>query len=403
MARRRALSAREVDALMSKLGTHRVDENLFLQVRKDGTRSWAFRYSRGGKMRSLGLGAVRRVPYGDARQAATEYRLKLWRGVDPAEERMEAKAAAQAVTRTDVPTFAWCADQYIEAHRAGWKNRKHIDQWESTLRMYAGPVIGQMAVDQITVDHVMKILSGGKESLWLTKPETASRLRGRIEKVLGWATAMKYRHGDNPARWSGGELPHLLPAISKVQKIEHHRSVPYAELPGFMTDLCKLDSTSAKALRFTILTAARTGETLGARWDEIDLDASTWILPAERMKANAEHQVPLSPEAVALLKSMPRDNDLVFPGPKGKQLSNMAMSMVLRGLRDDGSTVHGFRSTFSVWCRETTETNIEIVESALAHKQSDKVIAAYARTTYFDRRRDLMADWARYCMGTKAD
>jgi integrase len=403
MARRRALSAREVDALMSKLGTHRVDENLFLQVRKDGTRSWAFRYSRGGKMRSLGLGAVRRVPYGDARHAATEYRLKLWRGIDPAEERMEAKAAAQSVARTDVLTFAWCADQYIEAHRAGWKNRKHIDQWESTLRMYAGPVVGKMAVDQITVDHVMKILSGGKESLWLTKPETASRLRGRIEKVLGWATAMKYRHGDNPARWQGGELPHLLPAISKVQKIEHHRSVPYAELPALMTDLCKLDSTSAKALRFTILTAARTSEVLGMTWQEVDLETAKWVIPQVRMKAGVEHQVPLSPEAVALLRSMPRDNDLVFPGPKGKQLSNMAMSMVLRGLRDDGSTVHGFRSTFSVWCRETTEANIEIVESALAHKQSDKVVAAYARTTYFDRRRDLMADWARYCMSTKAD
>jgi integrase len=383
---------------MSRLGTHRVDENLFLQVRQDGTRSWAFRYSRGGRMRSLGLGSIRRVPYNDARQVATEYRLKLWRGVDPAEERREARAAAQAIARKDIPSFAWCAEQYISAMEASWRNAKHRAQWESTLRMYAGPVIGKKAVDEICVDDVLRII----EPIWLSKPETASRLRGRIEKVLGWAAAKRYRTGENPARWQGGELSHLLPAIGKVQKIEHHAAVPYVELPGLMAELRKLDSTSAKALRFTILTAARTGETIGARWDEIDLDAATWTIPAERMKAGVEHRVALSDEAVKLLKSMPRTGDLVFPGPKGK-LSNMAMLQCLRGIRGTGETVHGFRSAFSTWAREQTEFSIEIIESALAHKQSNKVIAAYARTTYFDRRRDLMVDWARYCRGKTAD
>lgn len=275
-----------------------------------------FRYSRNGKTHWIGLGAASDVPLSRAKELAVVERAKLINGGSPIDERRVVKEnlRLERDAASDTPTFAWCAEQYIEAHRAGWKNQKHIDQWESTLRMYAGPVIGTLPVDRVTLDHVHKIL----KPIWVEKPETASRLRGRIEKVLGWAGAKKYRSGENPARWQGGELSHLLPNIGKIQKIEHHASVPYAEVPGLMAELRKLDSISAKALHFTILTAARTGETLGALWAEFDIDAATWTIPAHRMKAGVEHRVALSAEAVKLLKSIPRTGDLVFLGPKGK-------------------------------------------------------------------------------------
>lgn len=373
---------------MKKLGTHRVDENLYLQVRDDGTKSWAFRYTRNGRRRSLGLGSARKVSYDKARQLAAELRLELWHGGDPAESREEAKA--EQVARADVPTFAWCAEQYIEAHRSSWKNEKHIAQWESTLRMYAGPVIGKMRVDKITVDHVFKIL----KPIWTSKPETASRLRGRIERVLGWAAAKKYRSGENPARWQGGELVHLLPAVGN--KVKHHAAVPYVELPGLMVELRNLDSISAKALRFTILTAARTGETIGALWDEVDLAAATWTIPAERMKAGVEHRVALSDEAVELLRTLDQNGKLVFPGPKDRALSNMAMLQCLRGIRGTGETVHGMRSAFSTWARDLTNHPRELIEASLAHAIGNSVEQAYSQSDYLAKRRALMADWATY-------
>jgi len=337
----------------------------------------------------------RRQALSEARDEAAMLRVQVRRGGDPMAERQKTAAIEKPRTKATVPTFAHCADEYIKAHRDGWKNEKHIDQWESTLKNYAGPVIGKKPVDQVVVEDVLKIL----KPIWTSKPETATRLRGRIEKVLGWATAMKFRTGDNPAAWSGA-LSHLLPAISKVQKIEHHKAVPYPELPPLMKELAKNDSTSAKALIFTILTGARTGETVGATWDEIDLANKLWVIPEERMKAGREHRVPLSDKAVQLLKTLPHDGKFVFPGSKpGKPLSNMAMLMLLRGYRDDGVTVHGFRSAFSTWARERTDYPREIVEACLAHASGDAVELAYRRTDFLDKRRELMVRWDQFCTG----
>jgi integrase len=339
----------------------------------------------------MGLGAASEKSLTEARDEAAVLRVQVRKGGDPMGEREQ--VAAKTKPRTKAPTFADCADKYIEAHRAGWKNAKHIDQWESTLRTYAGPVIGKKPVDQIAVEDLLKIL----KPIWSAKPETASRLRGRIEKVLGWATAMKFRTGDNPAAWSGA-LSHLLPAISKVQKIEHHKAVPYVEVPALMKQLIGNDSISAKALIFTILTGARTGETIGATWAEIDLDNKLWTIPAERMKAGREHRVPLSARIIALLNKLPRDSKYLFANPRsGRGLSNLAMLMLLRGLRDDGVTVHGFRSAFSTWAREQTDYPREIVEACLAHASGDAVELAYRRTDFLDKRRELMEAWARFC------
>jgi integrase len=396
---KRALSTQQVAALTSA-GTYRVDNSLYLQVRDHGTRSWLFRYARHGKTHWVGLGALRDVPLSRAKQLAVMERAKLINGISPIEERRAAREMARAAAPKQVPTFAWCADQYIEAHRDGWRSAKHLEQWETTLRTYAGPIIGKLQVDKVSVEAILGVL----RPIWLTKPETATRPCGRIEKVLGWATAKKYRSGENPARWQGGALSHLLPAISKVQKIEHHKAIPYSEIPALMWELSQMDTAGAKALRFTIHTACRTGEVIGARWSEMDIDTATWTIPADRMKNGQQHVVPLADEAVAILEALPRTSEFVFAGAKGKPLSNMTMIKCLRSLRDGEPTVHGTaRASFSTWAREQTDYPTEVIEAALAHKQSDKVVAAYARTTYFDRRRDLMADWALYCMGTKAD
>ncbi|HWA18350.1 MAG TPA: integrase arm-type DNA-binding domain-containing protein [Devosia sp.] len=285
---KRALTAAQVAAL-TDYDVHWVAPSLYLQIRPQGTRSWLFRYSRNGKNQWMGLGSVRNKSLSEARDEAAPLGVKVRKGGDPMAEREEAQEKAKPRTKANVPSFAECADQYMESHRAGWKNEKHIAQWESTLKTYCGPVIGKKPVDTITIEDVLEVL----KPLWTTKPETASRLRGRIEKVLGWATAMKFRTGDNPAAWTGA-LSHLLPAISRVQTIEHHKAVPYAELPKVMKELRQNESISSKALQFTILTAARTGETTGALWDEFDLAAKLWIIPAARMKANREHRVPLS-------------------------------------------------------------------------------------------------------------
>ncbi|MEO7221077.1 MAG: tyrosine-type recombinase/integrase, partial [Devosia sp.] len=353
-----------------------------------------FRYSRDGENQWMGLGALADKPLTEARDEAVMLRVLVKRGSDPMAEKREG-AEVKSKPKADkskVPTFAECADRYIEAHRAGWKNDKHIAQWESTLRMYAGPVIGKKPVDQITVEDVLEVL----KPIWTEKPETASRLRGRIEKVLGWATAMKFRSGDNPADWNGA-LGHLLPAISKVQKIQHHKAAPYREVPALMAELRKNHSISAKALMFTILTGARTGETIGAVPAEIDRRQKLWVLPRERMKAAREHRVPLSGAALAILDALPADSQYLFPGARGGALSNMAMLMLLRGIRDDGVTVHGFRSAFSTWAREQTDYPREIVEACLAHASGDAVEMAYLRTDFIDKRRALMGDWARFC------
>jgi integrase len=388
---KRALTATQVAALAEHT-VHWVAPSLYLQIRPQGTRSWLFRYGRNGQNQWLGLGAVADKPLSEARDEAAELRARIRRGVDLIAERNA--AAPAATSNPKIPTFARCAERYIEDHRPGWKSEKHIDQWESTIRTYANPVIGRMAVDKVTVDHVIKIL----KPIWAEKPETASRLRGRIEKVLGWATAMKYRGGDNPAAWDGA-LGHLLPPISKVQKIEHHKALPYKDVPALMSELMQLDSQSARALAFTILTVARTGETIGATPQEVGKEQKLWIVPSERMKAGREHRVPLTDAALGLLDDL--SGKYLFSGAtKGKPLSNMAMLMLLRDLRGNGYTVHGFRSAFSTWAREQTDYPREIVESCLAHASGDAVELAYRRTDFLDKRRDLMTAWARFCVGS---
>jgi integrase len=290
-------------------------------------------------------------------------------------------------------TFQQCAEAYINAHRAGWKNPKHIQQWQNTLSQYAYPFFGELDVKLIDTGLITKCL----EPIWLTKNETAGRVRGRIESILDWATVRKYREGVNPARWRG-HLDKLLAKQSKVQKTEHHKALPYLEINAFISQLHKQDGIAAKCMEFTILTAARTGETIGATWDEIDLIAKTWTIPAIRMKAEREHRVPLSIDALNIINDMAatRINDYVFPGTK-KGLSNMAMLAVLKRMDRADITVHGFRSTFRDWAAESTAYPGEVVEMALAHAIKNLTEAAYRRGDLIEKRSRLMEEWARYC------
>jgi integrase len=292
-------------------------------------------------------------------------------------------------------TFDGCAAAYIDAHKTGWQNAKHRDQWRNTLTSYASPMFGSLPVQAVDVGLVMKAL----ESIWQTKPETASRLRGRIEAVLDWAKVRGYREGENPARWRG-HLDKLLPAPSKVRKVEHHPALPYDELADFVAALRSQEGVAARALGFLILTAARTGEVIGSRWDEVDLEEKIWVVPAARMKAGREHRVPLSEAAAAVLEQMKqiRESDFVFPGgKKGKPLSNMAMLAVLKRMDRGELTAHGFRSSFRDWAAERTNYPHEVAEMALAHTVGDKVEAAYRRGDLFQKRRQIMEAWARFC------
>jgi integrase len=349
-----------------------------------------------GRAREMGLGPRALYSLAEARAAAQEARKLRHQGIDP----IEARRAAKVQKRLDAAkamTFQECAHAYIAAHRAGWRNGKHAAQWEATLATYAGPVIGAFPVAAVDTALVMKVI----EPLWATKPETASRLRGRIERVLDWAKVSGYRIGENPARWRG-HLDHLLPARSKVRKVEHHAALACAELPSFRVELCDKEGIAARALEFAILTAARTGEVIGARWSELDLLDKTWTVPTERMKARREHRVPLSASALAILEEMQghrAGNDgFVFPGGKnGKPLSNMAFLMLLRRMGRGDLTAHGFRATFKTWASERTSFQNEVVEAALAHVTGSKVEQAYQRGDMFEKRRRLMAAWSEFC------
>ena len=291
-------------------------------------------------------------------------------------------------------TFEQCATAYIEAHRDGWKNLKHASQWQNTLKQYAYPVFGPLPVRSIDTGLVLKVI----EPIWKTKTETASRVRGRIENILDWATVRGYRQGENPARWRG-HLDKTLPKRSKVQKVNHHPAMPYESIGPFMKALRSRSDLSASALEFIILTAARTGEVLGAIWSEFDLNNGIWTIPAERMKADAEHRVPLSDAALSIVMQLTRieGNDFIFPGGKpGRPLSNMACLKLLERMGNNDITVHGFRSTFRDWAAEQTAFPREVAERALAHTLSDKTEAAYQRRDLFDKRRQLMAAWSEF-------
>ena len=361
---------------------------LYLSVKSAEARSWVFRYVRAGKMREMGLGPASgraAISLADARRKARTLHDIHREGRDPLEER-KAGRALQAAEAAKAVTFAEAADRFITAHRAGWRNAKHASQWSATLVAYAYPVIGSLPVNQIDTGLVLKVL----EPIWNGKPETASRLRGRIESVLDWAKARGHRQGENPAVWKG-HLKNLLPARSKVRRVKHHAALPYAEIGSFVADLHEQDGTAARALEFLILTAARTGEVIGARWLEIDLSERLWIIPGERTKTGKEHRVPLSTRAFDILDQLPHDGDRVF------ELSNMAFLMLLRRMGRSDITAHGFRSSFRDWCAERTNFPSEVAEMALGHAVGDKVEAAYRRGDLFEKRRQLMDAWAAFC------
>jgi integrase len=365
---------------------------LWLQVRDAQHRSWLLRYSFGGKVRQMGLGPFPEVPLADARDAAVKCRAKVRAGVDPIDDRKQSKAAARSATRAT--TFGDVAARYFAANQATWRNEKHRYQWRTTLDL-ACVQIGAVPVAGIATADVLRVL----EPIWRVKSETASRLRGRIESVLDYATAHGWRAGENPARWRG-HLAKLLPAPSKVAKVKHHAALPWSQMAPFMVDLRSEGGVAARALEFTILTIARTGEAIGSAWPEIDLQSAIWTVPGARMKAGREHRVPLSAAALDVLQAVaPLRDDAtgswVFPGTQpGRPLSNMAMMMLLRRMKRTGLTVHGFRSTFRDWCAEATNYPRELAEAALAHTLGDKTEASYQRGDMLDKRRALMEGWA---------
>jgi len=371
---------------------------LYLQVSTTLSKSWIFLYRRNGKSHEMGLGSERDVSLAEARTKASDARRQLVDGKDPLAAR-EGRRAQEKLQKAGSIPFAECAKKYIDAHKAGWKNGKHAEQWQNTLDTYAGPVIGELPVRDVDTALVLRIL----EPIWSKNPETASRLRGRIERILDYARVRGYRSGENPALWRG-HLDKLLPSALNRKTREHHAALPYDELPAFMKDLRSQGGNAARALELLILTTARTGEVIGCEPEkEIDLKKAVWTIPAGRMKAGKEHRVPLSPRAVEVIKAQPAGTYLFSGGKEGAPLSNMAMLELLRRMGRDDLTVHGFRSTFRDWAAECTSYPGEVCEMALAHAITDKVEAAYRRGDLFEKRRQLMLDWARYCDTPKGE
>ncbi len=393
------LSARAV-ATKNKPGMYADGGGLYLKVAATGARSWVFRYMTDGRAHNMGLGPLHTVTLAEARDKARQQRRLRLDGQDPLAARRGARDQAR-LNAAKTMTFRQCAEAYIASHSAGWKNPKHAAQWPATLGAYVYPVFGDLPVADIDTALVMRAI----QPVWNEKPETASRLRGRIESVLGWATTSGYRAGDNPARWRG-HLSNLLPAPTKAKaavrrergRKEHHAALPYVEMGAFMADLRQQEGLAARAMEFLILTAARTGEVIGATWQEIDLEGRLWTVPGERMKAGKEHRVPLSDAALAILRALPKGEpgDRVFP------LSNMALLMLLRRMKRDDLTAHGFRSTFRDWAAERTNFPAEVAEMALAHVVGDKVEAAYRRGDLFAKRRQLAEAWAKFCAAAPA-
>ena len=405
--RQQRLSALRV-AKLSKPGLYGDGGGLTLQITPGGAKSWLLRYMVAGKPFGMGLGPTHTVSLAEARQKALDARKLLIEGINPLVAKRQNQIAG-ALASARMMTFDQCAEAYIVAHKAGWKNAKHADQWTNTLNTYASPVFGHLPVAEIDTGLVVKCLS----PIWESKTETASRLRGRIESVLGWATTSGYRTGENPARWKG-HLDNLLATISKSSRTKHHPSLPWQRIGAFMSALRAREGVSARAVEFAILTACRSGEVRGAKWTEFDMVGKVWTIPAERMKAKREHEVPLSDAALALLESMPKDCDVVFAGTKMQPLSDMSLTAVIRRMNGDdkpvwadatgeGVTVHGFRSSFRMWAAETTNYSREVAEHALAHQLPDAVERAYQRGSQFAKRAALMAEWSVYCATVQTD
>lgn len=399
----------------AKEGMHADGNGLYLRVQASGAKSWIFRFQLNGKRREMGLGTLDQKHPTEARREAASLITLVRSGLDPIENRKQAETAAIAAAKAaeaHAITFQEAAKEYIKAHGAGWKNEKHRQQWENTLEAYAAPVIGAKSVSEVSTEDVLRILT----PIWTTKTETASRLRSRIELVLSYAKAMKWRQGENPAMWRG-HLDALLPPAAKVKKVRHHPALPYSRAADFIAELRKLSGSSARALEFAILTATRSGEARLAQWSEINLDAKLWTIPAERMKATREHWVPLSDQVVSLIKSLPKidGNTYLFPGDRDKKpLSDMTLTAIVRRMNRTESpkwidpqagamiVPHGFRSTFRDWSAEIGHYPRELAEHALAHSLPDKVEAAYQRGTMLERRAPMMQGWADYLDNKKA-
>lgn len=394
----------------NKPGLYSDGGGLYLQVSPTGTKSWIYRFQSSGRQRDMGLGSARDVSLAKAREAASTARTQVREGVDPIAARVAARQAV-VLASAGATTFAKAAEEYVADHKSGWRNRKHAAQWASTLKCYANPTIGSLSVQEVDVHHVLRIL----KPIWSTKTETARRVRGRIEKVLDWSTAKGLRKGENPARWRG-VLEHLLPTRPLATLVQHHPALPYSMVPSFMTSLKMQPGEGARALEFVILTGARSGEGLGARWDEFDLHSGIWTVPPARSKTGRAHRVPLSTQALEVLTAQASrwgtDGFVFRAHRKTHPLSNMAMAMVIRRMRSSGAvssgnvlpafphiTVHGFRSTFRDWAAEQTDYPAEVAEMALAHVVADKVEAAYRRGDLLRKRFLFMEDWGAYCCG----
>jgi len=362
---------------------------LYLTVSATGAKSWIYRYSSDGRRREMGLGSLTKVGLGEARKLAEQASSSLALGLDPLDQKREL-----ALKRTNALTFRACAEQYVASHKPGWRNPKHAQQWENTLKTYADPVIGDLSTDQITTDHIMKIL----EPIWLTKSETATRVRGRIESILDWAKTKGLREGENPARLRG-HLDHLLPPSKKSKRVKHHPYLPWEEVQTFFKTLDKMDGLAPKALKLVMLTCLRGGNVVSAEWEEIDLAKQVWRIPAEKMKAGVEFRVPLSTETLKILESLPRTSNFLFPGRNENPMTTAALRAVKNRMGREGIAVHGFRTTFLTWAYDSAQAPREVSEAALAHVLENKTEASYARTDHLERRRELMEQWASFLLG----
>ena len=366
---------------------------LNILVNENGAKSWLLRAIVGSKRKDIGLGGYPDVSLAEAKERAREARLLIRNGIDPVLKRKEAKAAL-IKSQLGGLTFAEATEKYINLNKSKWKTLKYTETWASSIKTYAYPVIGQFPIRDIELQHIVSIL----EPIWTAKTETASRLRGRLENVFDWAIVSKYRTSENPARWKG-YLDKVLPSPHKIATVSHHKSMPIDQVSAFIQQISKTNAIASKALTFLILTATRSNEVRGATWDEIDFEKMVWTIPAKRMKAGKEHRIPLAPQAVEILQSVPRlssEQNLIFPSPYGGKLSDVTLLAVMRRLNID-AVPHGFRSTFRDWVAEHTSYPNHVAEMALAHTISNKVEAAYRRGDLFDKRREMMNDWARFC------
>jgi integrase len=395
-----SLTAKRIEKLKNQPGRHFDSDGLYLKIQPLNAKQpranrgcWILRYEMGGRERYCGLGRLADFKLDEARELARKARQLIKDGVDPISQK-EADKAQRALEEAKAITFEFATQQYLKQHLDKWKNAKTARNFESTMAAYVFPVIGRLSVAAIDTGLVLKVL----EPIWKEMTVTADRLRGRIEAVLDWSTVRGYRTGDNPARWRG-HLSEVLPARNRIAKTKHLPALPYNDMAGFWKELSGREGTAARAFQFLLLTAARTGEVIGATKDEIDFHNKVWTVPASRMKSGTEHKVPLSDRAMEILKSLPVENSpYLFVGPNGGSLSPVAILKVLKGMGRNDISVHGFRSSFRDWAAERTSYPNHVVEMALAHSIGNAVEKAYRRGDLLEKRRKLLADWERFCL-----